>query len=310
MSDTLLDNELAFRAKVAGLRQWGRWGQDDERGAVNLVTPAKICEATALVSLGESHSLSRPFPVTPAENNPHPAQHYLRARRRGDHGEGSVVDYIGVACHGKATTHIDALCHVWNHDGMWNGRDAAETVDSDGVRHGGIESWSSGIITRGVLLDVAADRPGGYIDYDSPVTGDELAARADAIGGVRPGDALVIHSGREAWDRTHDRPWGSALADGSHKLPGLHSSCLDFFKESDCCMVVWDMMDAVPNEFGVPHCTHASIFSLGIALLDNALIEPLAHRCRELDRHDFMICVAPLVIVGGTGSPVNPLAVL
>jgi kynurenine formamidase len=145
------------------------------------------------------------------------------------------------------------------------------------------------------------------VDRGEPVTGGELAKIAAATD-LEPGDALVIHSGRDAWDRVQDRPWGSPEPDGSYDLPGLDESCLEFFYEVDCSLVVWDMMDTVPNDFGVPHLTHAAIFSQGIPLLDNARLDGVAALCRELGRSAFMICVAPLKIVGGTGSPVNPLA--
>jgi kynurenine formamidase len=304
-------DEAAFRAKVRGLRRWGRWGDDDQRGTVNLVTPEKIVEAAGLVRLGLPVSLARPFPVAPAANNPNPAEHYLRRRERGEHGEGSVTDYAGVNCHGKATTHLDALCHVWNHDGMWNGRSADDVVTGDGVTFGDIEQFADGITTRGVLLDVPAYRDVSYVEWEEQITGAELDAVARAGGiDVRPGDALVIHGGREAWDRAHPRPWGAPDPDGVYRLPGLHASCLDYFHDTDCSLIVWDMMDAVPNEYGVPHCTHAAIFALGLPLLDNALIEPLTQVCRRENRTDFLLTVAPLRIVGGTGSPVNPIALL
>jgi kynurenine formamidase len=299
--------EAVFREKLRTLRRWGRWGDNDQAGALNLVTADKVLRAVSLVRLGRVISMSRDFPVAPALNNPNPAEHYLRKRTRGSHGEGSVTDYVGINFHGKAATHIDALCHVWNHDGMWNGRDPVREVTGEGVRWGGIEHFGDGIITRGVLLDVAAHRPAGYVDRGEPVTGAELAKIAAATD-LEPGDALVIHSGRDAWDRAHDRPWGSPEPDGSYDLPGLDVSCLDFFYEVDCGLVVWDMMDAVPNDFGVPHATHAAIFSQGIPLLDNAALAGVAALSRELGRSEFMLCVAPLKIVGGTGSPVNPLA--
>lgn len=298
-----------FEDKLRGLRRWGRWGDDDERGAVNLVTADKVIEAAALVRRGRPISLSRPFPVKPSAHNPYPAEHYLRRRVRGANGEGSVTDYIGVNCHGKATTHLDALCHVWNADGIWNGRNPNDVVTGDGVTFAGIEAFATGITTRGVLLDVPAHRGVPYVTLDEPITGDELAT-IGAAADVRPGDALVIHAGREAYDRDHERPWGSTDPDGVSRLAGLHASCLDYFASSDCSLIVWDMMDAVPNPYGVPHCTHAAIFALGLPLLDNALIEPLALASRDEGRTDFLFTVAPLAITGGTGSPVNPLAIL
>jgi len=306
-----LIDETVLRQKLASMRQWGRWGDDDEKGAINLITPDKILRTVQLVREGRTVTLSRTIPTAPSPVNPFPAQHYMNKRRRGERGEGSAIDFIGLNSHGRVTTHIDALCHVWNHDGMWNGRNPHEHVGYEGVTWGDIDNWKEGIITRGVLIDVALHRPSGYVEIGSPVTYEELTAVAEADGlQFEPGDALIIHSGREAWERDHETLWGSPELDGTLRIPGLATSSLDFFKDTDCSMIVWDMMDEVPNEFGVPHTTHAAIFALGMALLDNALIEPLAMICRESNRHDFMIVVAPLRIAGGTGSPVNPIALM
>ena len=90
--------------------------------------------------------------------------------------------------------------------------------------------------------------------------------------------------------------------------PGLHASCLKFIRESDCSLLVWDMMDFEPNGYDIPWSVHGSIFAYGIGLLDNALLQPLAEACAEEGRYEFMLTVNPLLVVGGTGSPVNPIA--
>jgi hypothetical protein len=91
---------------------WGRWGADDQKGAVNLITPAKRLEAISLVKSGRAVSLSRTFT---------PPQHYLRINERG--AKHSVTDYLGFEHHGINVTHVDALCHMWDRQSMWNGRD-------------------------------------------------------------------------------------------------------------------------------------------------------------------------------------------
>ena len=152
-----LDLEFETREDVwrwfRSARNWGRWGADDERGTVNLVTPEKRRQAAALVRSGEAVSLSRPFPLDRAANNPSPAQRYTTVVERGP-SAGSAVDYLGINTHGTASTHLDALCHMWDEDGMWNGRDARTEITPDGVRYAGIQAFGDGIVTRGVLLDV------------------------------------------------------------------------------------------------------------------------------------------------------------
>jgi hypothetical protein len=282
-------------------RNWGRWGQDDQVGAVNLVTPEKRVRAASLVRSGRAVSLSREFPKTPAGNNLNPAQHFMRRAARGSGG--SATDYYGISYHGQATTHLDALCHVWNENGMWNGRDPEAEIGFDGARWGAVQNWSSGIVTRGVLLDVPRFRGEPCVTLDKPVHGWELedVARSQGVT-LEPGDALVVYSGREAWDRAGNSVWGSGSA-----RPGLHASCLPFIRDADACVLVWDMMDAMPNEYGVPWTVHGVIFAYGVGLVDNALLEPLAQACAEEGRYEFMLVLAPLLVIGGTGSPLNPI---
>ncbi len=283
-------------------RNWGRWGEDDQRGAINLITPEKRAAAAGLVRSGRSVSLSRDFPTTPAPNNSSPAQHFMRYWSGPKRG--GAVDYLGISYHGYSATHIDALCHVWDEDGLWNGRDPEKEISSMGAHWGAIQNWSDGIITRGVLLDVPKYRGEPAVTVEKPVHGWELEAIAEAQGvSLEAGDALVVYSGREVWHADHPDWTG-----GEPESPGLHASCLKFLRDHDVAVLVWDMMDAYPDDYGLHWPVHSALFSYGVALVDNALLEPLAEACSEEGRYEFMLVVAPLVVVGGTGSPANPLA--
>jgi Putative cyclase len=282
-------------------RNWGRWGSDDQVGAVNLITPDKRVRAAALVRSGRAVSLSRPFPKDPAPNNPNPAQHFMRILDRGTGA--AAVDYYGISYHGQASTHLDSLSHVWNQDGMWNGRAPQAEIGFDGARWGAITNWSAGIITRGVLLDVPRFRGQPFVSLERPIHGWELEDAAAAQGvTLEPGDALLVYGGREAWDRVNP-VWGSGPA-----RPGLHASCLPFIRDHDVSLLVWDMMDLMPNGYELPWSVHGAIFAYGVGLVDNALLEPLAGACAEEGRYEFMLMVLPLVVPGGTGSPLNPVA--
>ena len=286
-------------------RNWGRWGDDDQMGAVNMVTNEKRRAAAQLVKTGRAVSLSRDFPKTPATNNPTPAQHYMSRAVREPNG-GMATDFYGVSYHGQANTHLDALCHVWNEDGMWNGRNPDDVITFQGATWGSIEHWKEGIITRGVLLDVPKHRGQPFVAMDEPIHGWELEDIAKEQGvALEPGDAICVYSGRDKWNEVNPM-WGS---DPTGRA-GLHASCLKFLRESDCCLLVWDMMDFMPNTYDIPWSVHAAIFAFGIGLLDNALLQPLAEVCAEENRYEFMLTVNPLVVVGGTGSPVNPIALL
>ncbi len=283
-------------------RNWGRWGADDQVGAINLITADKRVAAAGLVRSGRAVSLSRELPKTPAPNNPTPAQHFMTKIDRGD-GAGGALDYYGVSYHGQATTHLDALCHVWNKDGMWQGRDPAQEIGFDGAHFGAVTNWSNGIVTRGVLLDIPKLRGEPFVTQERPIHGWELAEAAAAEGvRVEPGDALLVYGGREAWNRMNPM-WGTGTS-----RPGLHASCLPFVRDSDVSLLVWDMMDFMPNGYDIPWSMHAVIFAYGVGLIDNALLEPVAQACAAEGRYEFMLMALPLVVAGGTGSPLNPVA--
>ena len=301
------ERPIPTRAEVesyfAERNNWGRWGADDQVGAVNLITTDKRLRAASLVRSGRAVSLSREFPKTPAPNNPTPAQHYMGLLDRG--AGAAAIDFYGISYHGTASTHLDALCHVWDQNGMWNGRKPEEEIRFDGTRWGAVTNWSTGIITRGVLLDVPRFRGEPFVTHERPIHGWELedVARAQGVT-LEPGDALVVYGGREAWDRVNPT-WGS-----SPTRPGLHISCLPFIRDNDAALLVWDMMDHQPNGYDLPWAVHGAIFAYGVGLVDNALLEPLAAACAEEGRYEFMLMVLPLVVVGGTGSPANPVALL
>lgn len=300
------NRSVPTREEVAGYlterRNWGRWGANEAAGAINLITAEKRRAAAQLVQSGRSVSLSRLFPKMPGPGNHEPAQHFMRWFKRDETG-GAAVDYYGITYHGVASTHIDALCHVWDENGMWGGRRPEDVLTTQGAHWGDIDAWRDGIVTRGVLLDVPRFRGEPFVSNEKPVHGWELADIAVAQGvTLEPGDALVVYSGRDAWHAAYpDQGYVSPR-------PGLHASCLPFLRDNDIAVLVWDMMDAHPNEYNIPWTVHGAIFAYGIALLDNALLEPVAQACAEEGRYEFMLTIAPLRVRGGTGSPANPIA--
>jgi kynurenine formamidase len=281
---------------------WGRWGDDDQRGAFNLITPEKRMEAVSLVQQGRSVSLSRFWPKQPGPLNPQPAQHFTTWFDRGV--SGGAVDYYGIMYHGYSTTHVDALCHVWDSEGGWQGRSPDELVGPQGAKFADITNWQEGIITRGVLLDVPKFRGEPYVTLERPVTGPELAAVAESQGvTVGAGDALVVYSGRELWQAENPTTYM-----GEAPSPGLDASCSMFIRERDVSLLSWDMMDYRAPDGGLPWPVHSVLYKFGVCLMDNSLLQPLAEVCAEESRYEFMLMALPLPVEGGTGSPVNPVA--
>jgi kynurenine formamidase len=308
-------------------RNWGRWGPDDERGTVNLITPETRLVALASARTGVPVSLSRPVPTWVGPGNNQPAQHFMKIHHGVDQNTvhdgptqgGAATDFYGMQYHGVSTTHLDALCHAWDKDGIYNGRDPHEVLGTNGASFAGVETLSDGILTRGVLLDVPAYRGVDYVTQGEPVHGwelEEIVARSGIE--LRAGDALCVYSGRERWQADNpDKPYGrypivTEPGKGSmhFEKPGLHASCLPFLRKSDASVLVWDMLDVTPYPYDVAFTVHGALHAYGLILIDNALLEPLALACRQEQRSDFLFTVAPLVVNGGTGSPVNPVAVL
>ena len=282
--------EADYAAMYRDRRNWGRWGDNDQVGAINLITPEKRAAAAGLVRTGRTVSLSRVF---------EPPQHFIQKSSLGP-GGGYVMDYLGFIYHGSTVTHVDALCHIWDDDGMWQGRNPDVEITTQGAQFGDITHWSGGIITKGVLIDVPRHRGAPHASIDEPVRGEEIEAIARAQGvTVEPGDALLVHSGWTAYMESGD--------DGSRGRPGLHPSCAEFIRDHDVALLGWDLMDARADS-DLPWPVHGVLFNFGVALLDNALLEPVAAACAEEGRWEFMFQALPLRVARGTGSPVNPIA--
>lgn len=287
-------------------RNWGRWGEDDQRGAVNLVTAEKTRSAAGLVRSGRTVSLSRVFPTRPGPGNSRPAQHYSYVHsfpRR----TGAAGDYYGIAFHQSSCTHLDALCHMWDEHGMWNGRDPGQVFSADGANFGDVDQWKDGIVTRGVLLDVPRFRGEPFIENGEPIYGEELAAVAESQGvTVQPGDALAVYGGRDAFAAAHP-DWHSE----NPVRPGLHVSCLRFIRDTDVAVLAWDFMDEHPGpeRYDLTFGVHAALISYGVALIDNCYLAGLAEACAAERRYEFLLVLAPLRVPGGSGCPINPIAI-
>jgi kynurenine formamidase len=296
------------------LKNWGRWGSDDERGALNHLTPERRRTAADLVRDGLSVSLARDMPLNPSPEVPYPAQHHMLTAGDARHNTGqpgyeASRDYIGSHVHGLGVTHIDALCHMFVAGHMYNGV-PAEEVRSDGARANTVMTLADGIAGRGVLLDIPRARGVSHLEGDDIVTQDDID-RAEASAGleVGAGDILLVSTGR---DVRRERAGGSLRpADG---MSGLHPECLPWLHARGVAMLGSDgISDAMPG-LGVPNWPYPihqiGITAIGLHLIDNMALGRLAAECARLGRWAFQFVVAPLRIPGGTGCPVNPLAIL
>jgi kynurenine formamidase len=281
------------------LNNWGRWGDADQRGTVNLITAAARERARGLVRTGRTVSLARDVGTQPAL-----MYHvtFPSNRERAD----VVLDRFDLVYHGYTITHIDALCHVaWDRQ-LYNGRPFMQSLTAQGATWCPIDPLFDGITSRGVLLDVAAGRKEGFVTVGHPVTPRELDTAAARAGvRVEPGDVVVVRSGDEAFRRANP-DWVPRVS----PHPGLHISCLEWFREKDIAAIAWDMMDERPIGYaGFGMGVHLAIPFLGLALIDNTNPERLAQACREEGRHEFLFTATPIRLVGSTGAPAHPVAI-
>jgi len=283
------------------LSNWGRFGPRDQLGTLNLITAEKRRAAARAVRSGRTVSCARPLPTQPSVENPNPVQHHMI----GTCTEGWGGDYFALAPHGFATSHIDALCHIFHEGKLYNGY-PIEKVTAHGALELGIHELKDGVVSRGVLLDVPASRGVPFLEAGEPIFPDDLE-RAEAHAGTRvePGDILLVRTGRWAL-REARGPW-----DPRQSAAGLDASCLPWLHARGVAALGCDgVSDVVPSRIeGVGLPIHSvAIVAMGLHLIDNLDLEALSKACAEEKRGEFLLTLAPLLLFRGTASPLNPIA--
>lgn len=298
-----------FNALFRDVSNWGRWGKDDERGALHHLTPERVVAATRLVRDGVSVTMSRPLATELNASNPEPADHRMTMLSDTDIGSGSLrfaKDYVGVDYHNDTHTHIDALCHVAYEGSLYNGW-PQETVDRAGAAADAIEVLKDGLVGRGVLLDIPRLRGVPWLEPGEHIYGHDLEAAESEQGvAVGQGDILLVRTGHA---RRLDElgPWETAAAKA-----GLHPTAVPFLADRGVAALGSDgNSDTAPSSTeGVAFPIHVlALNAMGVHLLDYLQFEDLRAVCERTRRWEFLFVAAPLRISGGTGSPLNPLAI-
>jgi kynurenine formamidase len=286
------------------LSNWGRWGKDDQLGAMNLITPAKRKQAAALVREGVSVSLAHDTNTEKEADNAQPYEHSMTLSGVGNRGQFSV-DKIGVSFHGYQHTHLDALCHMFWQGKMYNGF-PQEDVTKDGATKLSIANLKQGIFTRGILIDIPNLKGVPYLEPGTPIYPEDLDAwEKMAKIKVLPGDVIFVRTGRWA-RRAAVGPW-----DVSKNSAGLHASSGRWIRQRDVAIIGTDVAaDMFPSGVdGVSHPIHQLVLvAMGVYIFDNCDLEALSEACARRNRWDFLLTTAPIAVVGGTGSPLNPIA--
>jgi kynurenine formamidase len=306
------DRELAnFRAVFHEVSNWGRWGANDQLGTLNLLTPERLVRAAGMVRIGRAVPLGLPLNTVAGDGNPRPAIHHM-TKVHDVPSDGPVRfarDFVGVDYHGDSHSHIDALCHVSFEGKLYNGQ-LADAVTSQGAHALGAEGLCAGIIGRGVLLDLAWHRSVSWLEPGTAVEPEELEAVEERIGvPVGQGDILVLRTG-------HDRRRREGLvrrqSGGEPQRAGLSIRAVRWMSDRDVAAFLPDGDgETVPSgEIQLRGAVHAlQVAAMGMPAADSLELEPLSDACRLYGRWEFLVVVSPLHIQGGTGSPVNPIAV-
>lgn len=322
-----------FRRVGEAVRNWGRWGDDDELGTLNLITPDKVAAAAALVRhgkvfpLGVDFGSSGPQGAFQFRHNP---IHVMTV----DGGDVSTLAQYGPEWHRnivaqqvskfftdnpfrfnddmvvmplQAATQWDALSHVYYDDQLYNGFPAG-SVTSLGAYHCGIDKVDGkGITSRGVLLDVVAHRGAEtFLPLGTPITPDELddVARAQQVT-IEPGDIVLVRTGW--WQRF------SETGDGAEPGAGLDWRCATWLHEHDIAAVAADNLmvenpvSGVEGTFLPMHML--CLRDMGMMLGEYWDLGSLAADCAADGVYEFQLVAPPLRVTGGVGSPVNPIAI-
>jgi kynurenine formamidase len=297
-----------FAALYARLRERVTWGAEDRRGALNHITPARLAAAASEVRLGRTVTLAAPL-ADSGLDNPEPGSRHMKHLP----GEPSPVpglsfaaDHLVMNIHGDVDSHIDALCHVSYAGVLYNGV-APDAVTSQGASVLSVEEARDGIVGRGVLLDIPRLRAVRWLEPGDHVTAAELdAAQAAQQVQVGPGDVLFVRVGHRL-RRDELGPW-----DVPRSRAGLHPEAMEYLADRQVAALGSDgNSDTAPSLVaGVAFPVHVlAINAMGLHLLDYLQFENLVPLCEEAGQWSFLCVIAPLRLPGGTGSPVNPIAI-
>ncbi|MGC4084905.1 MAG: cyclase family protein [Vicinamibacterales bacterium] len=281
------------------IKNWGRWGKDDQLGAANLITETTRKRALALARNGITVSLAHPPIKEVAPDNPNPFNHTMN--------RGLTTDTYSVSYHGYAHSHIDALCHFLWKDQTYNGYRREEVLSEKGCLKLSVDNLKNGVVTRGVLIDMPRLRKVPWLEPGTPVFVEDIEAwEKMANVKIGPGDAIFLRTGRWA-RRAALGPWAVGRNEAGYHVsvaPWLKERGVSFVGSDDAQDVIPSLVDGINLPFHT-----AIIAALGVDILDNQDLEAAADTAAKLNRWEFLLSVAPVPVTGGTGFPANALAI-
>ena len=311
-SRSRIASEEDFRRAFKELSNWGRWGDNDQLGAANFITPEKRKQAIALAKEGVTVSLEHDVPQEKEVDTPSYLERTLLTVTPS--GTADRYAYTGTY-HSTIHSHMDAVdCHIMVDGKGYNGVSMEEIKSAGGCPRGDITALKDGVVTRGILFD-ATKLPGkatpqGWLEPGTAIHREDLEA-LEKLEHVRvsSGDVILLYTGR--WKRRAALgPWPPATG-----YAGYHADVAYFLKERSVSFTGTDgPNDVIPSGFDLPQSLsypyhRLALAALGVDLFDNLDYERAVEQARRLNRYEFLFVAAPLRIDKGTGSPLNPLAI-
>lgn len=301
-----------FRVVGERLRNWGRWGPEDERGTVNFITPERLVAAGRLIRRGAIFDLGIPFDKSGPQdgafrNNP---LHMMTETGAGQDFPGGfrfADDYVLMPL--QCASQWDALAHV-HYDGLLYNGFPADGITTKGAEHCSIEKQAKGIAGRGVLLDIAALKGVDWLEAGTVIEPEDLDEACEKQGGIEvgTGDILLVRTGWRRKFLSEGDP--AAFMAGE---PGLGQACCAWLHEREVAAVGSDnwAIEVLPGEspdaFLAVHMI--LIRDMGMSLGEILDFEELAEDCHRDGVWDFFFAAPPLKITHAIGSPINPIVI-
>ena len=311
-----IPSEREVLSYFQSLSNWGRWGEQDQLGTLNFLTPERTKRALSLVSEGVAVSCARTIRFEGGIDVTVPPVHFML-----ESGDGWATgdkttewpiqisrDYFGLVFHGFTITHIDSLAHFFWEGKMYNGRPANLVSTSLGATVESVEVAKDGIVTRGVLVDVPMIRGTDWLERGEGVMPEDILAAEERCGfRIEEGDVLLVRTGQ-----LHRRNVEGPVDIRTLGATACQAACLPLLHERGIAMLGCDSgNDVVPSGYAkvLAPIHQLGIVAMGLWILDNPDLEELAQTCRERNRWEFLLSVIPLRLHNSTGSPVNPIAI-
>jgi kynurenine formamidase len=300
---------------------WGRWGELDQRGTANLITPEVVSAAAELIQTGEIISCAAPLdatgPVHPTRNGmthfyAYTGADFIAGTEMREHFPNfqGTDDYLIMAT--QASTQWDGLSHFGYKDTLYNGFWMGNVEQYMGAKRCSIHQMKESLCGRGVFLDIARHKGVERLEQGYAITVDDLEACIEAEGvTIRSGDILIFRTGHLPWWYTLKTAERLSFWDGE---PGLSITCVDWLHEKDIAAVAADniALEVSPHEGEYEHVypMHSRLIrDLGMTLGEIWNLEPLSRSCAKDGRYEFFVAAQPLNLTNASGTPLNPIVI-